>query len=35
MLWKSRPVLPVTAARIGLQVHDGAGPRCQLPERGR
>lgn len=35
MLWKLRPVLPVTAARIGLQVDDGARPRCQLPDRGR
>lgn len=35
MLWKLRPVLPVTEARIGLQVDDGAGPRCQLPDRGR
>lgn len=35
MVWKLRPVLPVTAARIGLQVDDGAGPRCQLPDRSR
>lgn len=34
-LRKLRPVLPVTAARIGLQVDDGAGPRWQLPDRGR
>lgn len=34
-LWKLRPVLPVTEARIGLQVDGGAGRRGQLPNRGR
>lgn len=35
MLLKLRPVLPVTAARIGLQVDDGAGPRRQSSDGGR